>query len=71
MRCACVKCGRSTILPSTESTPASGCAANAATMALAWATSSAEGVKAVLMMATWPGWMASLPVKPSRAAAAV
>src|SRR5206468_4988793 len=70
-RRACTRCGRSTILPPTDSTPASGCASNAATISSAWLTSSADDVKAALMTATCAGWMASLPVKPSRRAASV
>ena len=54
-RLACVKWGRSTIFPSTDNTPAPGCAANASTMARACATSSAEGVKAALITATCAG----------------
>ena len=46
-----------------------GCASNAATISSAWRTSSPDGVKAALMTGTCAGWIASLPVKPSRRAA--
>ena len=41
----------------------------ASTIAWAWASSSADGVNASLIGPTWAGWMASLPVNPSDAAA--
>src|SRR4030095_12456193 len=44
-RCAGTRWGRSTILPPTDRTPASGCASNAATMASACFTSASDGVK--------------------------
>ena len=69
-RSAALRCGRSSILPSSAITPAPPASAKAATICSARAIASADGVKASLMISTWSGWIASLPEKPSRAAAA-
>ena len=53
--CAWRRCGASIIRPSSCSAPASGAAANAATIASARATVAASGVKAALIVATWVG----------------
>src|SRR5687767_8648412 len=70
VRCAWTRCGRSIIRPSSASVPAPGWAAKAATTARAWAISASLGVKAALITGTWSGWMAIIPVKPSRRARA-
>src|SRR5688500_2071148 len=67
-RCAWTKCGRSIIRPSSDSAPASGLAAKAATTARAWLNSASLGVKARLITATWSGWIAIIPLNPSRRA---
>ena len=50
------------------STPACGLSAKALTISSETAICSAVGVKTSLMISTWFGWMAILPVNPSRAA---
>src|SRR3546814_1318097 len=68
VRRAAFRWGISYILPSIPSVPASGLAAKAATIARASVHSSSEGLKQRLIVATWSGWIAIRPVKPSRRA---
>src|SRR5215472_3558918 len=51
--------------------PLPGLASNAATTARACAIAAADGVNTSLMTGTWAGWIAILPVKPSRRASSV
>src|SRR3954470_1626169 len=60
-RRARTRCGRSSILPSSVSTPESGLFSKVATTRLAQSISGALGVKTSWMTATWSGWMAILP----------
>ena len=60
--------GMSYILPSMPMVPASGLAAKAATTRRACAMSASDGLKQRLMVATWSGWIAMRPMKPSRRA---
>ncbi len=63
-------CMRSTIRPSTDSTPAFGSRSNAAMTARAQAMRSAEGEKARLAVSICEGWIRLLPSKPSSAGVA-
>ena len=60
-RRASTRCGLSSILPSSVSTPEAGLFSKVATTRLAQSTSCADGVKTSWMIATWSGWMAILP----------
>ena len=51
--------------------PVPGRASKAATTARAFVTASAVGVNTSLITGTWAGWIAILPVKPSRRASTV
>ncbi|MGY2498201.1 glutathione S-transferase family protein, partial [Klebsiella pneumoniae] len=55
-RSASARCALSIILPRMPTTPASGCARNAAMISSASAVSASVGVNTSLMMATWFGW---------------
>src|SRR5262245_54654364 len=65
------RCGRSYITPSMPTVPLPGLASNAATTARACAIAAADGVNTSLMTGTCAGWIAILPVKPSRRASSV
>src|SRR4029453_3644350 len=60
-RRARTRCGLSSILPSSVSTPEPGLLSNVSTTRFAQSTSCAVGVKTSWMTATWSGWMAILP----------
>ena len=70
MRRACVRCGASSMTPSSCTAPLPPDSNAAMTRSAQWCSSSV-GVKQRLMISTCEGWMATLAEKPSRRAASV